>query len=166
MENKRKFEVSPEILDNEFNVYCRLAENLIKKMRKSEDRIIAEKYIRACFGMKNSDQLKVKMHRNRFFRFFLKSMRKTVELQTPIYVKKGPNEGGTNEEISDKEFRQWSANHKSYVSAKVIPGFGTLIYMACSDKAGENLWDKRGFAHFPPENIVENTNNPRSQAQN
>lgn len=42
---------------------------------------------------------------------------------------------------------QWSADRKSYVSAKIIPGFGTLVYMACTDNPDLG-WDENGFANF------------------
>lgn len=42
---------------------------------------------------------------------------------------------------------QWSADNKSYVSAKIIPGFGTLIYMACTNDP-ELGWEENGFAQF------------------
>jgi hypothetical protein len=38
---------------------------------------------------------------------------------------------------------------------KVIPGFGTLIYMACTDKP-ELGWDENGFAHFTDLSTVPN----------
>lgn len=42
---------------------------------------------------------------------------------------------------------QWSADRRSYVSAKIIPGYGTLVYMACTDKPDLG-WDEKGFAQF------------------
>lgn len=50
---------------------------------------------------------------------------------------------------------QWSADKKSYVSAKVIPGFGTLIYMACTSQP-ELGWDENGFAQFNDVSDVPN----------
>ena len=38
---------------------------------------------------------------------------------------------------------------------KVIPGFGTLIYMACTDKP-ELGWDENGFANFTDLSKVPN----------
>lgn len=47
----------------------------------------------------------------------------------------------------EQEMKQWSADRKSYVSAKIIPGYGTLIYMACTSNP-ELGWDDKGFAQF------------------
>jgi hypothetical protein len=47
----------------------------------------------------------------------------------------------------DQEMKQWSPDGKSYIAAKIIPGFGTLIYMACTSQP-ELGWDERGFADF------------------
>lgn len=38
---------------------------------------------------------------------------------------------------------------------KIIPGFGTLIYMACTDKP-ELGWDENGFANFTDLSAVPN----------
>lgn len=46
-----------------------------------------------------------------------------------------------------QSMEKWSADRKSYVSAKIIPGFGTLVYMACTDNP-ELGWDENGFANF------------------
>lgn len=46
-----------------------------------------------------------------------------------------------------QSMKQWSADRKSYVSAKIIPGFGTLVYMACTDNPDLG-WDENGFANF------------------
>lgn len=47
--------------------------------------------------------------------------------------------------MEGQNMSQFSADKRSYVSAKIIPGFGTLIYMACTDKP-ELGWDENGFA--------------------
>lgn len=74
------------ILDFEFTGYLRIARELMKQLRLADDRRICEKYIRNCMKMAGSDQFKVKMHRNRFFRYFLKTMKKTVETQSLHFV--------------------------------------------------------------------------------
>lgn len=136
------------LLDVEFFNYLQLAQELMKRMTLAEDRKVADKYVRNCIKMKDSDQLNVKLHRNRFFRYLLKTMKRTAESQVAHFV--NLPEGVQLDE--DKSFTQWSADGKSYVSAKVIPGYGTLIYMACTDKP-ELGWDDNGFAGF--QNILE-----------
>lgn len=74
------------MLDLEFNGYLHMARDLMKKMRLAEDRRVCEKYIRSCLLMSKSDQSKVKFHRNRFFRFLLKTMRRTVDSQGSAFV--------------------------------------------------------------------------------
>lgn len=135
------------MLDAEFTNYLKLAREHMKKMRLAEDRRVCDKYIRKCFSMKNSDQMRVKLHRNRFFRYLLKTMQRTVDTQATYYL----NFEGIDE-TNEQDFTQWSADRKSYVSAKVIPGYGTMIYMACTDQA-EDGWDDNGFVSF--ENIEE-----------
>lgn len=135
------------MLDAEFTNYLKLARELMKKMRLAEDRRVCDKYIRKCFNMKNSDQLRVKLHRNRFFRYLLKTMQRTVDTQAVYFL----NIDGIDES-ENQDFTQWSADKKSYVSAKVIPGYGTMIYMACTDNP-ELGWDYNGFVSF--ENIQE-----------
>lgn len=160
-----QYQVDEDYLDAEFNVYLRMARNLIQRLQLSEDRKIAEKYIKSCITMKHSDQAKVKFHRNRFFRYFLKTMRKTVDLQNPaVFVNKSDStsrEPHTTERISENEFRQWSANRKSYVSAKILPGFGVLVFMACTDHPNECGWNENGFANFT--NDISDIPNPSSR---
>lgn len=157
-------QVDADYLDAEFNVYLRMARNLIQRFRVSEDRKIAEKYIKSCITMKNSDNVKVKFHRNRFFRYFLKTMRKTVDSQTPaVFVNKfdsTSDEAHTTERISENEFRQWSANRKSYVSAKILPGFGVLLFMACTDHP-DCGWTENGFTNFASD--ISDVPNPSSR---
>lgn len=50
-------------------------------------------------------------------------------------------------ETEENETKQWSHDRRSYVSMKIIPGFGTLIYMACTDQP-ELGWDENGFSNF------------------
>lgn len=132
--------------DKEFNWYLRIARDLMKKMRLAEDRRVCEKYIRSCLSMSNSTQSVVKFHRNRFFRFLLKTMRRTVDQQDAKgsafvhfvsfwYCTKllwfnssfTQPDGGQDEVKDGQEMTQWSADHRSYVAAKIIPGFGTLV---------------------------------------
>lgn len=75
-----------QYLDTEFNMYLHIARNYMKQMRLAEDRRVSEKYIRSCLSMKNSDQVAVKFHRNRFFRYLLKTMKRTVETQATVYI--------------------------------------------------------------------------------
>lgn len=49
--------------------------------------------------------------------------------------------------MEGQDMSQFSPDNKSYIAAKIIPGFGTLIYMACTDKP-ELGWDENGFANF------------------
>lgn len=80
-------EVDVHLLDAEFNSYLQIARELMKKMRLAEDRRVADKYIRSCLLMEQSEQLKVKAHRNRFFRYLLKTMKRTVETtQGSVYL--------------------------------------------------------------------------------
>lgn len=57
---------------------------------------------------------------------------------------------------------QFSPDKRSYVAAKIIPGFGTLIYMACTDNP-ELGWDENGFANF---NDISQTPYPQNMNMN
>lgn len=74
------------VLDVEFTGYLRIARDYMKQMRLADDRRVCEKYIRSCMKMSGSDHYNVKMHRNRFFRYLLKTMKKTVETQALHFV--------------------------------------------------------------------------------
>lgn len=158
-----QYQVDPEYLDAEFNVYLKFARHLIGQMSSREDRNVAEKYIKNCITMKHSDQAKAKFHRNRFFRYLLKTMRKTVDSPAPaVFINKSDLLSATSgsQQTSENEFRQWSANRKSYVSAKIVPGVGTLIYMACTDHP-ECGWTENGFANFS--NDISDVPNPSAK---
>lgn len=79
---------SCDLLDMEFNIGLQIAFNYMKQMNLAEDRQVCDKYIRSCVAMRNSTQLKVKIHRNRFFNYLLKTMKRTVQLQksNPVYL--------------------------------------------------------------------------------
>lgn len=145
-------QVTADYLDGEFNLYLRMARHYITQMSSPEDRRVAEIYIKSCLIMKKSDQMKTKFHRNRFFRYFLKTIRKTVESPTPAVFINQTNFDNMNESTEENgnvnEFHQWSANRKSYVSAKILPGRGALIYMACTEHPDECGWTENGFASF------------------
>lgn len=73
-------------LDAEFNLYLQVARGLMQKMTLADDRRVSEKYIRSCLSMEHSDQLKVKFHRNRFFRYLLKTMQRAVATSGSHFV--------------------------------------------------------------------------------
>jgi hypothetical protein len=76
-----------EILDVEFKMCLQIAQGYMKQMILAEDRRVCDKYIRNCLNMKNSDQTRVKLHRNRFFNYLLNTMKRTVESQkSSVYV--------------------------------------------------------------------------------
>lgn len=42
---------------------------------------------------------------------------------------------------------QWSPDGRSYVTAKIIPGYAILVYMAVTSQP-EDGWDHDGFAKY------------------
>ena len=138
-----------DLFDYEFNGYLIVARELLKKMSLPEDRRVCDKYIRASMLMEKSEDLKVKLHRNRFFRFFLKAMRRTVDNQEKVMQHFVDIDGVKGDQVG-QDYSQWSNDGKTYVAAKIIPGYGTLIYMACSDNADD--WIRNGFAGLPDYN--------------
>ena len=47
----------------------------------------------------------------------------------------------------DKVSSFWSADNKTYVAAKAIPGYGTLVYLAVAYKP-ELGWQASGFSSY------------------
>jgi hypothetical protein len=80
MESAQLTQIDGSYLDKEFSHYVVLAQDLMRQMKSSEDRRICARYMTQCNKMK-SDNLNIKYHRNRFFRYMLKTMKKTVENQ-------------------------------------------------------------------------------------
>lgn len=78
-------QLSVAILDVEFDGYLYIAREMLQKMKLPEDRKVCDKYIRSCLRMMKSDQYKVKLHRNRFFRFLLKTMKRTLQTQDTYF---------------------------------------------------------------------------------
>lgn len=73
-------------LDSEFELDVVMAYELMKKMKLSEDRRVCARYLTQCHKMK-SENIDIKFHRNRFFRYLLKAMRQTVNTtQKDYYV--------------------------------------------------------------------------------
>lgn len=86
--------VDDSILDEQFRTYLMLAMELIKKMRCHDDKAVAVKHVRKGAMMSDSESTQVKVHRNRFFRYLLKVMKKTVELQDlNVFVDKVSDKG-------------------------------------------------------------------------
>ena len=126
------------ILDDEFKRYLDVAKGLMRKMRLAEDKRVSAKYIRECMKM-TTHNATIKANRNKFFQYLLKAMNRAVE-DEKIFI-------NFNDQLldnSNQEMKQWSADRKSYVAAKVIPGFGALIYMASTDQPDLG-WDENGF---------------------
>lgn len=126
------------ILDDEFKRYLDVAKGLMRKMRLAEDKRVSAKYIRECIKM-TTHNATIKANRNKFFQYLLKAMNRAVE-DEKIFI-------NFNDQVMDnsnQEMKQWSADRKSYVAAKVIPGFGALIYMASTDQPDLG-WEENGF---------------------
>jgi hypothetical protein len=77
----QNYAIDGSYLDQEFNRYVQTAQGLMQKTKSSEDRRICARYITICSRMR-SDNIQIKHHRNRFFRFLLKIMKRTVDNQS------------------------------------------------------------------------------------
>lgn len=71
-------------LDREFELDVALAQELMKQMTLSEDRRVCARYLAQCHRMK-SENIEIKINRNRFFRYLLKVMKKSVATQKDYY---------------------------------------------------------------------------------
>lgn len=72
-------------LDQEFELDVTLAQDLIRQMKLSEDRRVCARYVAHCHKMR-SENIQIKFHRNRFFRYLLKAMQRTVAAQKDYYI--------------------------------------------------------------------------------
>lgn len=74
-------------LDEQFQVYIETAKVVMHKMKSVKDRAIAAEYIKnGIQKMSSTDNLQIKIHRNRFFRYLLKVFKQTVETQDAYLV--------------------------------------------------------------------------------
>lgn len=127
-------------LDEEFLNYKHIARGLMKKLQLAEDKRVCYKYIKQCDEMK-TDNVTIKANRNKFFRYLLKVMNRAVDEQKfNVFFDNESKQPTCNQDIS-----QYSKDKKTYIAAKVIPGYGTLVYMAVLDKP-EAGWEENGFA--------------------
>jgi hypothetical protein len=88
-----------------------------------------------------SENVNIKLNRNKFFKYLLKTMKRTVDEQKmKLLFEDEVVKPEDNQNVS-----RWSPDKRTYVSAKVIPGYGTLVYMATSSNP-EMEWEENGFA--------------------
>ena len=132
------------VLDDEFKRYLNIAKGLMRQMSLAEDKRVCAKYIRECISM-STHNATIKSNRNMFFRYLLKAMNRAVE-DEKMFV----NINDVTLENRDQQTVQWSADLKTYVAAKVIPGFGALIYMASTEypNGPEGGWENFGFGRI------------------
>ena len=52
-----------------------------------------------------------------------------------------------DDESKTREIARWNENRTSYVATKIIPGYGTLLYMAVTSKPDEG-WTERGYRDY------------------
>jgi hypothetical protein len=65
--------IDGSFLDQEFELDVMLAQDLMKQMKSSEDLRICARYLTQCHKMK-SENIDIKINRNRFFRYLIKTM--------------------------------------------------------------------------------------------
>jgi hypothetical protein len=139
--------IDANYLDQEFARYIQMAQDLMRKMRSAEDRRICARYVTDCSKLK-SENLQIKNHRNRFFRYVLKVMKRTVDHQVEQndILLNIPDEM-LNDLNQKNEVQQWSNDGRTYVASKIIPGYATLVYLAVTPEK-EDGWDHNGWAKF------------------
>ncbi|XP_065088451.1 uncharacterized protein LOC135709931 [Ochlerotatus camptorhynchus] len=133
-----------DVLDEQFAQYMQLARQLLPKIKSPSDRQICSKYIARCCQLSNTTH-SARSYRNQFFRYFLKVLDATVlNQQHYVQMDDEPPEPMRDEV---KEVYRWSNDRKSYVAAKIIPNYATLVYMAVCDDP-EQGWDNGGFGSY------------------
>lgn len=126
-----------KLLDEEFNRYLSLSKLFLENLKRHEDRKIVGKYIRKCCNIKTRN-IETKIQRNSFFKYFLKMLQSASFNQMPQY-----DDMFKPQFKRTKETHHMSPDDRTYVAAKIIPGFGSLIYMAVSNKP-ELGWENLG----------------------
>ncbi|XP_062706715.1 uncharacterized protein LOC134287798 [Aedes albopictus] len=132
-----------DILDEQYAHYVQLARQMLPKIRSPTDRQICSKYLSRCCQLSNATH-SAKSYRNQFFRYFLKVMDATI-LNQQHYVQMDDEPAPVSPET--KEVYRWSNDRKSYVAAKIIPNYATLVYMAVCDDPQQG-WDNGGFGSY------------------
>lgn len=129
-----------DLLDENFNRYLELSKCFLETVKSQEDRQIVGHYVRKCCSIKTRN-IKTKRQRNTFFKYFLKMLQTATTNQLPQYDDlQKPQLNQT------KDYKHMSPDNRTYVAAKLIPGYGSLIYMAVSNKP-ELGWTNRGLEH-------------------
>lgn len=126
-----------ELLDEDFNRYLSLSKLFLENINR-QDRKNVGKYIRKCCSIK-SINIETKQRRNSFFKYFLKMLHTASLNQLPNY-----DDFHQPQFNEPKDIQQMNSDNKTYIAAKVIPGYGNLIYMAVSNKP-ELGWVNRGL---------------------
>lgn len=125
-------------LDHEFQRQLYIAKILMASIHKPEDRAIISQFIKRCVAL-NEENIYIKKNRNEFFRFLLQTLHTATQIQPkevekvvkePVVKVIDPLEGKRKQK--ERLLKFWSTDRRSYTSAKVIPGYGVLIYMAVS----------------------------------
>lgn len=127
-----------DLLDEDFIRYLDLSKCFLETVKSQEDRQIVGHYIRKCCSI-DTRNVETKIQRNLFFKYFLKMLQTSSTNQLPQYdnfLKPQLNQ--------TKDTKHMSPDERIYVAAKLIPGHGSLIYMAVSNQP-ELGWINRGL---------------------
>lgn len=117
-----------DVYDEEFFNNLQLARTLIVKIHSRKDRDICKKWIGKLCSLK-SDDVVVKKNRNGFFKYMLQMLHKAAQKEesSPHY------DSEDKKQDDDLHFMsKWSADNRTYIAVKPLPGRGALIYMAVS----------------------------------
>lgn len=127
-----------ELLDEDFCLYLSLSKSILENINSQEDRKIVGKYIRKCCSIQTRN-VETKQQRNSFFKYFLKMIQSASSNQLPNY-----DDFHKPQSNQIKDTQHMSPDNKTFIAARLIPGYGTLIYMAVSNKP-ELGWANRGL---------------------
>ena len=84
MQATQNLAIDCNYLDQEFNRYALTVKDLLKNLTSADDRRICAHYIAQCHKLK-SENIQIKHHRNRYMRFLMKTMKRTVENQNKAH---------------------------------------------------------------------------------
>ncbi|KAF5280253.1 hypothetical protein FQA39_LY18076 [Lamprigera yunnana] len=123
-----------DVYDEEFHKHLQLAKGLIAKVVRKKDREICIKWIQKLLKLKSYDPV-VKKNRNHFFKYMLTVLHRGLKEALPAHhgypqYDSKCQVGSQNWTETQGFMSRWSADKKTYVAAKPLPGKGALVYMA------------------------------------
>ncbi|XP_075149898.1 uncharacterized protein LOC142223975 [Haematobia irritans] len=129
------------VLEEQFDNYMRIAQKLMKTLKRPKDIEICLHLFGKIESLNRSQNVKVKLHNNNFFRYFLRILKWTSENQ-PLHLYRQWYK--LDEDESLRETTKWLNEKKSYTASKTYKDGTTVNYVAISRDSSTG-WQEGGF---------------------